>query len=458
MLTCGFASGESRTPITAECVRKQLSQLEPGVQEIAFAEREVTGRLDLGGVQLDRPVRFTDCNFTDEIVLTGACAATGIRLERCKILSLNADRLDVDGELVLEEVRSHGEMSLRGARFTGHLRCTCSKFSPHGGKAFNAKGMIVQGSLLFDGRFSSMGEFILTSARIRGIVDMSDGSFSNTVGPALVADGIRVEASMFLGTSFKGPVILKPAHVSGKINCSGDHFVARSGKMAIDAGLIEADGVFLGEGLAAIGKVNLDGDTVTGRLSCNGGTFYNPGGTALSANGLECRDVRLSDGFTTSGQVSLIGAVISRELNCTGGTFDNKEGAPLRVDGPICKGKILLDKTFHAFGEILLRNARITTELNCTDATFENGKGNALSASGLTCGGNVYPNEGFWAARTVKLVDVTVTREPNCEGGKFGIFDARGLAVGAKSNWKPSQSPEGVELSFVDVGLMPDIP
>jgi hypothetical protein len=472
--------------ITAACVRERCLKPESGVQEVKFEEKEVTDRLDLEEAELDRPIRFTECNFTDQIILTGAHAAKGIRLERCKILSLNADRLDVDGDLVLENVHSDGDISLCearvtlcGARVTGHLRCSGSEFShpqPEG-KAFNGKGMMVGGSALFDNRFSSVGAFILTSARIGGAIDMSGGSFSNTVGPALVAEGVRVKGDMFLGANFKGPVILKEAHVSGTIKCSGGHFVAR-GQTAIDAERIEADVVLLSQGFTATGEVCLNNSKVTGSLLCNDGTFCNRGKIALNGDGLDCPDVRLRDGFKARGAVSLLGAVISRELNCSNGTFDNAEGYALRADGLICGGKVYLNETFHATGEVVLRNARITTELNCSNGTFKNGEGSALSAGGLTCEGNVYLNDGFQAERRVELVNATVGRELNCNHGKFGILDARdltaavlncdggtvgildarGVRVGAKFDWRPSQNPEGVDISFADVELMLDGP
>ena len=345
--------------ITAQAVRIKCLENRPDGQEVAFVKKKVTGPLDLKGELLDRPVRFTDCEFSDSIVLTGARATKGIRLEGGKIHSLYGDRLSVEGDLVLEEVCSQGEISLRGARLTGHLRCTGSTFSQPSGKAFNAKGMMVGGSALFDGGFASTGEFILSSARIDGTVEMTGGSFCNRAGSALVAEGIRVGTGMFLGANFTGTVVLTEAHVSGKIKCSGGRFVASAGRMAVDAELIEADGVFFDEGLTASGEVHLDGGTVTGRLACNGGTFCNPDGIALSANGLDCQDMRLGYGFSATGEVSLIGAKISREFNCTRGKFDNEKRVALQADGLICGGKVLHERD--------LPRHRRSSALQCDD-------------------------------------------------------------------------------------------
>lgn len=464
-------AGTERPEISAQDVRKECLQDQiivglggasrgrssnhGGGQEVSFEDKKITGQLDLTGALLDRPVRFTDCDFTHPIVLTGARAA-GIHLERCKILSLRGDRLSVDGDLLLEEVQSNGEISICGARLTGHLRCTGSKFSHPSGKAFNAKGTMVEGSALFDGDFSSEGEFILASARIRGTVDMTGGSFSNTPGFALMAEGIRVDTGMLLSAKFTGSVILTEAHVSGKIKCSGGNFVASPGEMAINAVLVEADGICFDAGFAAAGEVHLDGSTVTGRLLCNGGKFCNPGGIALSANGLDCQDVRLGYDFNATGEVKLIGAKISREFNCTNGTFDNEGNVALQADGLICEGKAYLNEKFHAMGEVRLCNARIATELTCSNGTFENREGAALNVGGLTCDGNVYLNDNFTAIGKVELIDATISRELNCGNGKFGELIAQRLVVGTKFVWQPRETPKEVNLAGATIGLLRD--
>ncbi len=470
-----------RQNVPAEAVGELCLDERAEWREISVEGARIIGRLDLGGRLIDRFLQFRDCEFTDSIDLTGARASAGIHLEMCEIRSLCADRLSVRGDLVLERVCSDGLISLCGARLTGHLRCTGSKFSQSSGNAFNAKGIAVEGSVLFDGGFSSVGEFILTMARINGTADMTGASFSNEGGPALTAEGIHVGTGLLLTRSssaaaalpvgpaagdeprlaaFKavGMVRLREAHISGIIRCSGGCFDSAGQEMAIDAELVEADGICLDEGFEAYGQVSLDNSTVTGRLNCNGGTFSNRGGIALRANGLHCRDMRLGNGFTATGEVQLIGAIISRELNCTKGRFDNEAGTALIADGMSCEGKVYLNETFHATGEVKLRNAQIKTELNCSNGTFNNGEGPALSAGGLTCDGNVYLNERFNVSGTVELIDAIIGRELDCRGGKFATFDAQRLEVRGKFDWRPDETPKRVDVSFANVGLLLDGP
>ncbi len=466
-LTIAARMDGDRQDVPAEAVRELCLDERAEGREVFVGGARIVGQLDLSGRLIDRFLQFSDCEFTDSIDLRGARASAGIHLEKCKMRSLYADRLSVHGDLVLERVCSDGLISLCGAQLTGHLRCTGSKFSQPSGKAFNAKGIAVEGSALFDGGFSSAGEFILAAARIHGTVDMTDASFSNESGPALTAQEAHVGTGLLLSADFKakGMVLLREARISGVMKCSGGHFSSAGQGMAIDAELIEADEVYLDKCFKADGKVSLDNATVTGRLNCNGGSFSTedtlskPKGVALSANGLDCRDVRLGHGFTASGEVQLMGAVISRELNCTSGRFDNEKGTALHADGMRCDGKVYLNESFCADGEVKLHNSQIRIELNCSNGTFNNSDGAALSAGGLTCGGNVYLNEEFKATGRVELMDATIGGELNCEQGEFGIFHAQRLEVSGTFDWQPRpEALECVDVSFANVGLLLDRP
>jgi hypothetical protein len=459
-------SGTGGFELSAETVREQCMTNRVGGQELLFEKTRITGPLRLTDMLIDCLLRFTNCEFSSPIFLTGTRASAGVHLVDCSIQSLEADRLSVQGDLVLERVRG-GPISLSGARLTGHLRCTGSQFLTPTGTAFNGQGMAVAGSALFDGGFRSAGKFILASARIDGSVDMTGASLTNKRGDSLTADGIWVGTTLLLCGDFhkpfsaEGTVRLAEAHVSGKLKCSGANFCASPARgTAIDAQLIDAAEICLDQGFKATGEVCLDGSTVKGRVGCDGGTFCNPGGIALKANGLDCRDMRLGYGFSAAGEVQLVGTRISRELNCTNGKFVNEEekGVALRADGLICDGKVYLNKdaargAFVACGRVRFRNARIKTELNCTGGSFS-----TLRMAGMSCDGSVYLNGGFKATGMVELVNVNVGRYLNCRGGEFGSFDAQRLTVGGKFDWRPGQTPGKVDISFADVGLLIDNP
>lgn len=449
-------------PKPAKEVREEILLRASDGPSDPYKDYWVTGPLSLAGERIDRPVLFKNCMFEYPLELTGAHVSGGISLVDCKMPELDANRLSVDGDLVLEDVCVKGTISLCGARVTGHLRCTKSRFTATDVKSFDGRGMIVTGSALFDGEFRSRGEFVLASARIDGSVDMSRAHFVSKTGVAIRADGMRVGIGLHLSRGFRaeGSVLLTEAHIAGEVKCSGGSFDSlTAGGMAIDAQLIEAGEMCFDDYIEkrygrvfrfqAEGEVCLDGGKVAGRVSCNGGVFRNPDGIALRGNGLDCRDLRLGQGFSATGLVQLIGARMTHELNCTKGSFTNGSAVALNADALVCDGRVYLNEVT-ATGTVQFYNARIKTELNCTDGIFTD-----LRAGGLTCDGNVYMNGKFTSNR-VELSDVGVGHELNCEGGAFKSLKAQRLNVGAKFDWRPREVPAAVDVSFADVGLLFD--
>ncbi len=139
-------------------MRKEILSSAPDGPSDPYEGYWVTGSLSLAGERIDRPLPFKRCWFERPLELTGAQASGGISLVDCKMPGLEANRLSVDGDLVLEDVCVKGTISLCGARVTGHLRCTKSRFTSTDVKSFDGRGMIVTGSALFDGKFRSRGE------------------------------------------------------------------------------------------------------------------------------------------------------------------------------------------------------------------------------------------------------------------------------------------------------------
>jgi len=184
----------------------------------------VTGQLDLAGMRLNHSLRFIDCEFT-EIDLTGALAAEGIRLQGCKMRSLRADWLSVQGDLVLERVRNHGLVSLIGGRVGGSLRCTGSEFVNPGGRAFDGRDLSVEGSALFDGEFRSEGEVLLASARIKGLLSFRTASCRNAGARSIDATHLSLDGELSCGGGFRseGEVCLRWAQV-GAVHAQGGFF------------------------------------------------------------------------------------------------------------------------------------------------------------------------------------------------------------------------------------------
>jgi len=83
--------------------------------------------------------------------------------------------------------------------------------------------------------------------------------------------------------------------------------------------------VFLTGEFTAEGEVSLSGVKISGELDCSGGTFRNPGSTALYARNIETSaGVFLAGGFVAEGTVWLASAKIGGELDLRRGVFKDK--------------------------------------------------------------------------------------------------------------------------------------
>lgn len=457
MITDAIDSKIARKPITAGELRAQYRTRGAADGYVRFERMTIVDRLDLAGQLIKYEIHFVDCEFAAEVDLTGARAVAGIHMQGGELGTLQADRLSVGGDLVLEGVQVHGAISLCGARLEGHLRCSGSTISAPEKHAFNARGMAAGGSVLLNERFAATGEVVLSSARIGGSLDLTGATIVSSAGTALEAEDVSVGVSLLLGEAFKakGTVSLRRAQVVGEIRCGGGRFIApgRNG-LALDAELVKAQSVCM-DAMRARGLVKLSGGSVQGRVTCTRGVLRKEGGLALEADGLQCGELRLDRGFRAFGGTSLVGLKASRELNCTDGHFHNPDGVALAADALICDGRVYLNEKFTADGTVSLINAKIAAGLYCSGGTFRRAD-HSLTASGLTCSGSVFLNDGFHAEGAVDLTDASVGRMVNCRRATIRVFKAPRVQIGSVFDWRLEKPPESVDVSFGEIGLLRD--
>jgi hypothetical protein len=191
-------------------------------------------------------------------------------------------------------------------------------------RSITADGIIVQGSVFLNEKFSAEGEVRLLGAQIGGNLDCSGGTFKNPEKNALSADGANVRGDVFLRKGFnaEGEVRLLVAQIGGDLDCDGGTFKNPSkDALSTDGTNVRGD-VFLHKGFSAEGEVRLLGVQIGGNLECDGGTFKNPGKDALSADGVNVQgSVFFCEGFSAEGAVRLLGAQIGGDLDCNGGRF-----------------------------------------------------------------------------------------------------------------------------------------
>jgi hypothetical protein len=482
----GAPSGYAREaaapgPVAAVAVRALcLGELDIDVHKsICLCGLRVTGRLDLSDARLELPVSFIECEFDDVIDLTDARPACVIRLERCRLMSLVADRMRTADDLVIQHGQMKGTLSLIQMQSAGSLRCSGTLIDPGGdGVAIDGRGLRVAGSVLLDRGFHARGEVGLTSAHIDGDLDLnhalcsnpgkgkrsidaswlvvggellcqpcfraegevflqwaqlkalraSGAAFINDGGNAINADGARVATGVFLDNCMqaKGQISLVEAKLDGELNLSRSTLEA-PGEVALKATRFETREIYLNEGFKAEGEVSLGGAKVSGQLNCTGGRFHNKGGSALHLGGLTCDgDVFLNKGFHADGQVRLTRATIQRELNCSGGTFTDLgpfaggDRPPRALDAEsLVAGSVYLNHGFHADGEVFLIRSNIAQQLDCAAGTIENPGRTALDLSGAHVNGDIRLNFGFRAVGEVRLSNAFVGQHLDCEKGEF---------------------------------------
>ncbi|MFD7167321.1 hypothetical protein [Streptomyces violascens] len=140
-----------------------------------------------------------------------------------------------------------------------------------------------------------------------GLLDCDEARLENTSGPALHAEFLRVDHSVFLRDGFRatgvgeqGTVRFAYAHL-GRLACDGARLENTSGPALHADGLRVDRAVFLRAGFRATGAVQLV-DAHLGLLDCDEARLENISGPALYADGLRVdRAVFLRAGFRATG-------------------------------------------------------------------------------------------------------------------------------------------------------------
>ena len=243
--------------------------------------------------------------------------------------ALTANHITVKGEVFLHDgFSAKGEVRLLSARIDGDLNCTDGKFSNMDNDALSADGMTVGGSVFLKNSFFAGGQVKFPNARINGDLDCTNGKFCNLKKGALNAPGITVGSNMFLCEDFAadGLVNILGANIGGNLDCASGHFYS-VGDYALNAERVVTGGhVFLNKHkptsgnrpFFARGRVRFANADIGRNFNCKGGNFSHPGKkSAIAAAGLRTRGaVFLSEGFAVQGNVDLNVARIGGNFVC----------------------------------------------------------------------------------------------------------------------------------------------
>jgi hypothetical protein len=436
------ASWSPERDISAELLINLLTRksaeddAKPRFRPLRLAGARIRGSLNLEGATLVRSVMLTGCFFDEPLILREA-RARSIRLPGCHVPSLDADDLQLEGDLALNRgFTSEGEVLLRGARVGGTLDCQDGNFLHQNGVSLNANGISVGVALLFRGRFLARGEVTLVLATAK-LFDCYGATFENEGALALSADGLQVDVALCRELTAKGEVRLVAANIKSNLELNGSKITNNAGIALNLEGLDIGNDLMLRGGFIARGAgnaVSLIGARVGGILYCDSGTFESEGGIAVNADGLRVDVAMLGRDLTAKGEVRLVAANINSNLELDGGTFENEDRVAIDAGGIQVQGAMLCRWGFRAHGEVRLIAGQLARGLECDGATFENKTGIAFNGDRLRIDLALFMRDQYVARGQVRLGLAQINGDMSFNNALFdnegGIaIDAFGLRV-----------------------------
>jgi hypothetical protein len=231
---------ESEREIRAElmrwlCVDREASKrIDPrGIQVYAA---KITNKLDLSRATVPFPLRFSRCRLATDADLSYVTIPE-LNLDGSSTGSLRANGADVRGNVFLRDgFSADGEVALMGAQIGGNLECRGGTFK----QALTADRIKVEGDVVLS-RLSAEGEVRLIAAQIGSELNCSNGNFKNPGHTALYAEGARVEGAVLMGDGFhaEGDVVLVGAQLGEGLTCKGGTF------SRLDLRLATVKGIFI---------------------------------------------------------------------------------------------------------------------------------------------------------------------------------------------------------------------
>jgi hypothetical protein len=286
--------------------------------------------------------------------------------------SLTCSALGLDEARVIGHAGG-GAVRLLGAHISGQLSCIGADLRNDSGPALNADGLQVGQSMFLRDGFTATGSGVLGAVRLAGAhisggLECDGADLRNDSGPVLDAGGLQVSQSMYLregftarGSGHDGAVRLVGAYIGGNLECDGADLQNDYGP-ALDADGIRIEramflrGGFTARGSGHDGAVRLLGARVGDQFVCTDAAFLNDSGPALQADGLQVGPgMYLREGFTARGSshdgaVRLVGAHIGGNLECDGADLQNDSGPALQAGGLQVDQDMYLREGFMAIG------------------------------------------------------------------------------------------------------------
>ncbi|MBG0815697.1 hypothetical protein [Planomonospora sp. ID82291] len=474
--------------LVRELCRRDRDEIDP--RGLAIEGAQIKGDLDLSGMEVPFPLRFTDCVFDRPVDADGADLYL-LAFDGCTVPGILANGLRVRRDLDLSRSRITGDLRTSASTSCGAAVWLCE--SEIGGRllcqgtvisstrrAIQADRMRVGGTIrLLDG-FEASGGLRLIGARLEGSLDLTGARLTRPDrGLALDLSDAQIGGSLFLIDDQRG----RPPLVRGCIDLSNARI---SGQFLIRAAVFEpaetvrgtgyssrrssgtaisAPGLFVGGDLSVEGECRIGGgaDFAMGSFStirihreC---AFTVGGGRALDLTNAELRSsLLIEEGVAVEGTLRLAGAHIRGDLRLSGTRWSRPEKESLiAAQGVVVDSVVNLRGLEATGGRLRFRSASVGGVLDARGARLCNPGGDALSLQQALVRGPLLLTEGFTAQGRVLLNRCGVEGRLDMEGGTFseGIEAVSATASGGMGlRW--AEVPPRVDLTGASTTVLAD--
>ena len=431
---------------------------------------EVTGHLDLAGLDVPFPLRFDGCSFTSlvtvegaqlgELALTGCdkvpgLLANGVRIRR----DLDLSRSHVTG--ALDTSASTSKLSaiwLCESEIGGRLLCVDTVIDG-GDRSIQADRLHVTGNVRLLHGFTAHGEVRLIGARIGGSLDLTGASIESPgTGLALDLGEAVIEASLFLIDApggrrplIRGRIDMGQARIGGQFLVRNATLEARAGAPVGSAySRSRADGTALSAPRLSVGaELTFDGTCqVTGGIDLSmsqlgsvsvrpGCSLLAPGRTALDLTNTELLSTfTVGEEVPVQGTVRLSGARIHGNLCLRGAVLSAPEGRSLlAAQGVSIDGEAELQNLQATGGDLGFRAATIGSFVDAAGAKLHNPGGYTMNLVQANVKGSVRLVDGFESTGEVVLNRAAIEGRLICTQGTFHQPGPHG----------PGEEPDAIE-------------
>ncbi len=348
----------------------------------------------------------------------GTLDCTALEVHSGSDPAIEADRLHIEGDLSLERARvfssaAQSAVSLLHAGIGGYLSGVGMRIANTSGPAVRADGMQVGSGMSFaTAQFTGTGRrgaLRLPGTKIGGEAQCSGLRVTNSSGPAVAADNMQTGGNLFLsnariaGAGEAAALRIDGAQIGGQFNGQGLNVDNRSGPAIVASGMTVHASLNLPaarvSGTGRDGALRLLEASVGHQFMATGVRVVNRTGPGLVADGLEVKgNFFLKDaevvGAGPLGAVRLVGARIDRQLICTGARISNRSGPGFSADTLVVGNSLSfkgsrIDGTGEQ-GALRLHSAVVARQLDFAAHRIRNSRGVAIDLTNAQAGSHVF--------------------------------------------------------------------